>query len=110
MAKKRAVRVIFENLELAFDRARHGDKLEAAFQVIRRAWIEDLTQIIASNAAALANIIKLQRAVTKWLRLRNYCKEEALDIEKSLGGNEASEGELILLAGPRKRIAESINY
>ena len=47
MAKKRAVRVIFENLELAFDRARHGDKLEAAFQVIRRAWIEDLTQISA---------------------------------------------------------------
>jgi hypothetical protein len=63
MAKKRAVRVIFENLQLAIDRAKHSDKLEAAFQLMRRAWIEDLTLKIASNVTALDKIVKLQRAI-----------------------------------------------
>jgi len=61
------VRIITENLQLAFDRIQNQDKRQVPFNELRMLSYDKLSEELAKDPAKLIKIVQLQRLARGWL-------------------------------------------
>ena len=59
MMRKKAVRIITENLQLAFDRVQAQDKRQHPFNRMKALYLDKLSEELSQDAAKLRKIVQL---------------------------------------------------
>ena len=86
--KKKASKIIFENIELALGRAKQADLREEPFQLLRRHMLDSIAE--AFSEEDILKVVLIQRNARKWLNMRLQIE---LDRVLNMGGSEGSESE-----------------
>ena len=69
MRRKKAIRVIVENIELAIERVGQVDKRRMPFEILKQVYLDKVMEEI--GAKSLQQVLLIQKAVRKWLHRKD---------------------------------------